>query len=85
MSAAQEKIESLGGKVVRSIPLASFDEITAAMPDFEYMEELFRKSTDSGLTVRSTHEANDTIHSISLAPGLPPFSAVFRATGSAND
>ncbi len=85
MSAAQEKIESLGGKVVRSIPLASFDEITAAMPDFEYMEELFRKSTDSGLTVGSTHEANDTMHSISLTPGLPPFSTVFRATCSAND
>ncbi|KAK3345811.1 amidase signature domain-containing protein [Lasiosphaeria hispida] len=41
MFAAQEKIQSLGGKVVKSIPLASFDDITAAMPDFEYMEELF--------------------------------------------
>ncbi|KAK0612157.1 amidase signature domain-containing protein [Immersiella caudata] len=32
----------LGGSVIKSIPLASFDDITAAMPDLEYMEELFR-------------------------------------------
>ncbi|KAH7152603.1 amidase signature domain-containing protein, partial [Dactylonectria macrodidyma] len=39
--AAQDKIQELGGKVVRSIPLASWGEITGAMPDFEEMEELF--------------------------------------------
>ena len=43
MFAAQDKIRRLGGKVVSSIPLLSFDEITAAMPDLEYMEDLNRK------------------------------------------
>jgi amidase len=43
MFAAQDKIRGLGGKVVKSVPLISFDEITAAMPDMEYMEDLNRK------------------------------------------
>jgi amidase len=43
MFAAQDKIRGLGGKVVSSIPLLSFDEIIAAMPDLEYMEDLNRK------------------------------------------
>jgi hypothetical protein len=43
MFAAQDKIRVLGGKVVKSVPLISFDEITAAMPDMEYMEDLNRK------------------------------------------
>lgn len=41
MFAAQKKIESLGGKVVRSIPLNCFGSIIAAMPHVEYMEDLF--------------------------------------------
>lgn len=42
MSAAQERIQTLGGKVVKSIPLASWDEIVGAMPDFANMEDLYR-------------------------------------------
>lgn len=43
MFAAQEKIQSLGGKVVKSVPLALWDEITGAMLDLEYIEDLWRK------------------------------------------
>jgi amidase len=45
MVAAQEKIRSLGGKVVKSIPLASWDDITGAMPDCEEIEDLWRECT----------------------------------------
>lgn len=40
---AQEKIQQLGGKVVKSIPLASWEDITGAMPDLVEMEDLFRE------------------------------------------
>lgn len=43
MFEAQERIAALGGKVVKSIPLASWDDIVAAMPDFRNMEDLFRE------------------------------------------
>ncbi|KAI8713744.1 Amidase domain-containing protein [Fusarium sp. LHS14.1] len=39
--AAQEKTEESGGKVARSVPVASWEDITGAMPDFEEMEEIF--------------------------------------------
>ncbi|KAJ4234774.1 hypothetical protein NW757_013567 [Fusarium falciforme] len=39
--AAQAKIEESGGKVARSVPVASWEDITGAMPDFSQMEELF--------------------------------------------
>ncbi|KAH6999086.1 amidase signature domain-containing protein [Ilyonectria sp. MPI-CAGE-AT-0026] len=38
---AQEKIQQLGGKVVKSVPLASWEDITGAMPDLVEMEDLF--------------------------------------------
>lgn len=40
--AAQEKIEESGGKVARSVPVASWEDITGAMPDFSQMGEIFR-------------------------------------------
>lgn len=40
--AAQAKIEESGGKVARSVPVASWDDITGAMPDFSQEEGLFR-------------------------------------------
>jgi len=40
MFAAAEKIRSLGGKVVQSVPLASWGDITGAMPDLKEMEDL---------------------------------------------
>jgi hypothetical protein len=43
MYAAQDKIKSLGARVVSSVPMISFDDITAAMPDMGDMEELYRK------------------------------------------
>lgn len=43
MFAAQARIEELGGKVIRSIPLASWEEITGAMPDLKEMEDIFSK------------------------------------------
>ncbi|KAL6354239.1 hypothetical protein LRP88_12573 [Fusarium phalaenopsidis] len=39
--AAQAKIEKSGGKVARSVPVASWEDITGAMPDFSQMEEIF--------------------------------------------
>lgn len=42
MFAAQERIQALGGKVVKWVPLASWDDIVQAMPDFANMEDLFR-------------------------------------------
>ena len=42
--AAQAKIEESGAKVARSVPVASWEDITGAMPDFSQMEELFRMS-----------------------------------------
>ena len=44
MFAAQDRIRSLGGRVVNHIPLIAFDDITAAMPDMENMEDLNRTS-----------------------------------------
>ena len=44
MLAAQEKIRSLGGRVISDIPLIQFDEIVAVMPDMEEMEDLNRMS-----------------------------------------
>ncbi|RSL51275.1 hypothetical protein CEP54_011483 [Fusarium duplospermum] len=38
---AQAKIEEAGGKVTRSVPVASWDDITGAMPNFSQEEELF--------------------------------------------
>lgn len=43
MFAAQEKIHKLGGKVVKSVSLASWEDITGAMPDLAEMEDLFRE------------------------------------------
>ena len=42
MFAAGEKITKLGGKVVYSVPLVSWPDITAAMPDLDEMEDLYR-------------------------------------------
>jgi amidase len=42
--AAQTRIEEMGAKVVKDIPLATFEEIQSAMPDMEDMGELFSKS-----------------------------------------
>ena len=42
MYTVAEKIRSLGGKVVQSIPVPSWDEIVQAMPDMEQMEDLSR-------------------------------------------
>jgi len=44
MLAAQEKIRSLGERVISDIPLIQFDDIVAAVPDMEEMEDLNRKS-----------------------------------------
>ncbi|KAK4236509.1 amidase signature enzyme [Achaetomium macrosporum] len=38
---AQETIQSLGGNVVKKVPLASWDEITGAMPEFQHIEDLW--------------------------------------------
>jgi amidase len=43
MFAAADKIRSEGGKVVHSIPMPSWDEITGAMPSMNDMEDLNRK------------------------------------------
>ncbi|KAI0110866.1 hypothetical protein GGR51DRAFT_81205 [Nemania sp. FL0031] len=39
--AASETIAERGGRVVRSIPLPTWDQIEISMPDIDYMEELF--------------------------------------------
>ncbi|KAM6508595.1 hypothetical protein FSOLCH5_011590 [Fusarium solani] len=39
--AAQAKIEESGGKVAQSVPVASWKDITGAMPDFSQMEDIF--------------------------------------------
>jgi amidase len=39
--AAQAKIEESGGKVAQSVPVASWKDITSAMPDFSQMEDIF--------------------------------------------
>jgi amidase len=41
--AAQDKIEALGAKVVKSIPLTPWKELIKAMPDIEDYEQLFSK------------------------------------------
>lgn len=46
MFAAQAKIEESGGKVARSVPVASWEDITGAMPDFSEVGELFRMLLD---------------------------------------
>lgn len=43
MFEAQERIAALGRKVVTSVPLAPWDDIVAAMPDFQNKEDLFRE------------------------------------------
>ncbi|KIX07669.1 uncharacterized protein Z518_02323 [Rhinocladiella mackenziei CBS 650.93] len=40
MYAAAEKIRSMGGRVVQSVPVPSWDDIVQAMPDFEQMEDM---------------------------------------------
>lgn len=45
MFAAQERIAARGGKVVTSVPLASWESIVAAIPDIQNMEELFVGNT----------------------------------------
>jgi amidase len=41
---AQDKIQELGAKVVKSIPLATWDELVGAMPDLDDMGDLFSKT-----------------------------------------
>jgi amidase len=41
---AADKIRALGGKVVQSVPVPSWGEITGAMPDLREMEDLNRTS-----------------------------------------
>jgi len=47
MFEAAKRIESLGGKVVTSIPLLAWKDIVGAMPDMKEMEELFRASVST--------------------------------------